>query len=92
MATLLSSVVQTSWLIKILIQKQQKRSLGSSAEGLFSVLVSGVSRRQETLPQSGCCLGRVCPSLCPQPFKLSSTVSGTKPLFASFFLLVPTEC
>lgn len=47
METLLSSGVSTSYLIKMLIKKQQKRSLGTSAKGLFSALLSGVSSRQE---------------------------------------------
>lgn len=46
METLLSSGVPTSYLIKMLIKKQQKRSLGTSAEGLFSAMLSRASCRQ----------------------------------------------
>lgn len=47
METLLSSGVPTSYCTKMLIKKQEKRSLGTSAEGLFSTLLSRGSSRQE---------------------------------------------
>ena len=72
MATLLRSGVPTSQLIEMLIKKQQKRSLGTSAEGLFSALVNGVSRRQETLQ-----LVRLLPRSC-LPLALPLTI---QPLF-----------
>lgn len=50
--TALSSGVPTSWLTKMLIEKQQMRSLGTSAARLVRSLVTAMSTTQETAPRS----------------------------------------
>lgn len=70
METLLTSGVPTSYLIKMLIKKQQKRSFGTPAKGLFS---GGSSRQEaavwEALPTS--CLPLALP-LTTQPLSHSA--------------------
>lgn len=68
----------------MLIKKQQKRSLGTSAEGVFSMLVKAGNLAVSEAA------AYVVSAPCSGP-NLSPIMSGTKPLFAGFFLLITSE-